>query len=115
GRGPSIGICPNRRPALYPCAEKSPEILLRFVSGRFTIAPAYRSDVPMEKMPMSSEAGSVTAWIGQLQAGDSCAAQQLWERYFRQLVELARKRFQGVLGPVADEEDVALSAFASFC
>ena len=64
---------------------------------------------------MSSEAGSVTAWIGQLQAGDSCAAQQLWERYFRQLVELARKRFQGVLGPVADEEDVALSAFASFC
>jgi len=70
---------------------------------------------PREKLPMSSEAGSVTGWIGQLQAGDPSAAQQLWERYFQQLVELARRKFRGAFGPVADEEDVALSAFASFC
>ena len=64
---------------------------------------------------MSSEAGSVTGWIGQLQAGDQVAAQELWERYFRRLVELARKRLRGAWSPVDDEEDVALSAFASFC
>ena len=42
---------------------------------------------------MSSE-GSVTRWIEALQAGDSAAAQQLWERYFRRLVDLARKKLQ---------------------
>jgi RNA polymerase sigma factor (sigma-70 family) len=63
---------------------------------------------------MSSE-GSVTHWIGQLQAGNSAAAQPLWERYFQQLVHLARKRLQGSPRRAVDEEDVALSAFDSFC
>ena len=63
---------------------------------------------------MSSE-GSVTHWIGQLQAGNSAAAQPLWERYFQRLVYLARKKLQGVPRRAADEEDVALSAFDSFC
>ncbi len=64
---------------------------------------------------MPSADGSVTRWLGQLQAGDSAAAQQLWERYFRRLVGLARKRLQGTPRRAADEEDVALSAFDSFC
>jgi DNA-directed RNA polymerase specialized sigma24 family protein len=59
--------------------------------------------------------GSVTRWIGQLQAGDPGAAQQLWERYFRRLVGLARKKLRDTPRRAADEEDVALSAFASFC
>jgi DNA-directed RNA polymerase specialized sigma24 family protein len=63
---------------------------------------------------MTSE-GSVTRWIGPLQAGNEAAAQQLWERYFRPLVALARKKLQGKRLAVADEEDVALSAFDSFC
>src|SRR3984893_18595241 len=58
--------------------------------------------------------GSVTRWIGALQAGDHAAAQQLWERYFRRLVGLARKKLQGASRRAADEEDVALSAFNSF-
>jgi DNA-directed RNA polymerase specialized sigma24 family protein len=58
---------------------------------------------------------SVTHWIGQLQAGDPVAAQHLWEGYFRRLVGLARGKLQGLPRRVADEEDVALSAFASFC
>ena len=53
---------------------------------------------------------SVTHWINQLKAGDPDAAQKLWERYFRRLVSLARKKRRA-----ADEEDVALSAFDSFC
>jgi hypothetical protein len=63
---------------------------------------------------MASE-GSVTHWIGQLQAGDPAAAQPLWERYFLKLVHLARRKLQGLPRRAADEEDVALSAFDSFC
>jgi DNA-directed RNA polymerase specialized sigma24 family protein len=58
---------------------------------------------------------SVTNWLAQLRAGDSAAAQPLWERYFRRLLALARKRLRGVRLREADEEDVVLSAFDSFC
>jgi DNA-directed RNA polymerase specialized sigma24 family protein len=60
-------------------------------------------------------AGSVTTWIGRLKAGDHAAAQRLWEGYFRRLVGMARARLQGTPRAAADEEDVALSAFDSFC
>jgi DNA-directed RNA polymerase specialized sigma24 family protein len=63
---------------------------------------------------MSSE-GSVTRWFAQLQEGDPAAAQQLWERYFQRLTGLARNKLQGAPRRAADEEDVALSAFDSFC
>jgi DNA-directed RNA polymerase specialized sigma24 family protein len=59
--------------------------------------------------------GSVTAWIEQLKAGDAAAATPLWQGYFRRLVGLARQRLGAAPRGVADEEDVALSAFASFC
>lgn len=59
--------------------------------------------------------GSVTFWLRQLREGKSMAAQQLWEGYFRRLVGLARGKLQGRTRAAADEEDVALSAFASFC
>jgi DNA-directed RNA polymerase specialized sigma24 family protein len=62
---------------------------------------------------MPSE-GSVTRWIDLLQAGDPAAAQPLWERYFHLLVELARRKL-GDKPRIADQEDVALSAFDSFC
>jgi DNA-directed RNA polymerase specialized sigma24 family protein len=58
---------------------------------------------------------SVTHWLRQLEAGDADAARPLWERYFSQLVHLARGRLRSVRSRAADEEDVALSAFASFC
>lgn len=58
---------------------------------------------------------SVTQWINQLRDGDAVAAQQLWESYFQRMVELARRRLDGVSRQMADEEDVALSAFKSFC
>jgi DNA-directed RNA polymerase specialized sigma24 family protein len=60
-------------------------------------------------------AGSVTRWIDLLKAGERTAAQPLWDRYFRQLVGLARQRLRGAPRGAADEEDVALSAFYSFC
>jgi DNA-directed RNA polymerase specialized sigma24 family protein len=58
---------------------------------------------------------SVTEWLGRLKAGDGEAAQRLWERYFTQLVRLARQRLPAARRRAADEEDVALSALHSFC
>jgi DNA-directed RNA polymerase specialized sigma24 family protein len=62
-----------------------------------------------------SSGGSVTRWLASLQAGHRDAVGQLWERYFRRLVGLARRKLNGKLLRAADEEDVALSAFESFC
>ena len=59
--------------------------------------------------------GSVTCWITQLRAGDQAAADPLWHRYFERLVALARARLLRAPRRAADEEDVALSAFHSFC
>jgi DNA-directed RNA polymerase specialized sigma24 family protein len=63
---------------------------------------------------MSSD-GSVSRWLGPLQAGDPAAIEHLWQRYFPRLAALARTRLPGVVRRVTDEEDVALSAFDSFC
>ena len=64
---------------------------------------------------MSHSDKSVTHWIGELQRGNAAAAQELWERYFQRLVRLARQQLPARLLRAADEEDVALSAFHSFC
>jgi DNA-directed RNA polymerase specialized sigma24 family protein len=59
---------------------------------------------------------SVTCWIDQLKGGDREAAQPLWERYYSRLVGEARRWLRRApAAPAADEEDVALGAFASFC
>jgi DNA-directed RNA polymerase specialized sigma24 family protein len=58
---------------------------------------------------------SVSCWIDQLKAGDAQAVQPLWERYFVRLVGFARKKLRHTSRAAADEEDVALSAFNSFC
>jgi DNA-directed RNA polymerase specialized sigma24 family protein len=62
-----------------------------------------------------SSSESITVWIRALRGGDPCAAGRLWQSYFARLVGLARKKLLGNIRAAADEEDVALSAFASFC
>jgi DNA-directed RNA polymerase specialized sigma24 family protein len=57
----------------------------------------------------------VRIWISQLKEGDPVAAQQLWDIYFGRMVKAAQLKLHGVPGRMADEEDVALSAFKSFC
>jgi DNA-directed RNA polymerase specialized sigma24 family protein len=39
----------------------------------------------------------------------------LWESYYQKLVGIARSKLRGRVRLVGDEEDVALSAFKSFC
>jgi DNA-directed RNA polymerase specialized sigma24 family protein len=58
---------------------------------------------------------TVTHWISALKQGDPSAAQGLCDAYFRRLVGLARARLRGAPRRIADEEDVALDAFDSFC
>jgi DNA-directed RNA polymerase specialized sigma24 family protein len=58
---------------------------------------------------------AVTQWIKELKRGDPDAAEKLWQRYFQQVVSLARRRLESSDRAQADEEDVALSAFKSFC
>lgn len=58
--------------------------------------------------------GSVSRWMDQVKEGDEDAAQKLWERYFEQLVGLARNQLRGLPKGMADEEDVVLKTFDSF-
>jgi DNA-directed RNA polymerase specialized sigma24 family protein len=62
-----------------------------------------------------SPGGSVARWLHALQGGDPAAAQDLWQHYFERLVRLARRKLRDAPRRAADEEDVALSAFDSFC
>ncbi len=58
---------------------------------------------------------SVTNWIEDLKAGDNEAAQKIWDRYFGRLIFVAAQRMRRAERRVADEEDVAISAFAALC
>jgi DNA-directed RNA polymerase specialized sigma24 family protein len=57
---------------------------------------------------------STTFWIDRLRGGDSRAIEELWRSYYDRVVNLARRKLAQSPRRVADEEDVALSAFHSF-
>ena len=62
----------------------------------------------------STAGRSVTLWLEQLQAGESAAAKQLWQRYVERLVRLAHRKLGDLSRRVADEDDVVNSAFHDF-
>ena len=64
---------------------------------------------------ITDDSDDVTQWLSEMAQGDSQAAERLWKRYFGRLVRLARRHLARVPRRAADEEDVALSAFNSFC
>jgi RNA polymerase sigma factor (sigma-70 family) len=63
--------------------------------------------------------GSVTRMIGQLRCDDPAvrelAARLIWERYFRDLLALARQHLDARTRRREDEEDVLQSMYKSFC
>ncbi len=65
--------------------------------------------------PALPPGGSVTLFFDQLRAGSPGAAEALWARFFPRLVALARRALAGRPQRVADADDAAQSAFASFC
>jgi DNA-directed RNA polymerase specialized sigma24 family protein len=62
-----------------------------------------------------SPSHSITRCIDLLKRGDHAGAEALWDSYMHRLVALARARLGHLPRRAADEEDVALSAFDSFC
>ena len=64
---------------------------------------------------MTMNDSSVTRWLERLGTGDNVAAAKLWNAYFDRLVHLAHGRLQAKYAKVNDAEDIALSAFHSFC
>ena len=64
---------------------------------------------------MPDDNGTVTDYLCRLKDGDRAGVRKLWESYFPRLVKLARGKLRGTPRKLADEEDVALHAFDSFC
>jgi len=58
---------------------------------------------------------SITQWLRRLESGDEQVAGLLWDAYFERLVWLVQQRTHSKANNLDDAEDVALSAFASFC
>ena len=58
---------------------------------------------------------SVSGWIAAAKGGSREAAEKLFSRYYDELVRVARRRLAGRPMPHVDGEDIALSAFKSFC
>ncbi len=63
---------------------------------------------------MSDESAN-EEWLSRIRAGDPQATQELWDRFFTQLLALARNRLTRSSRAMSDEEDVVLSAIKSFC
>ncbi|MFT7639977.1 MAG: DNA-directed RNA polymerase specialized sigma24 family protein [Pirellulaceae bacterium] len=63
---------------------------------------------------MSTE-NSITHWVQQLKDGNDAAAHPLWDRFFSRMTVIAKQGLKGQSLPMADEEDIALSAFHSLC
>lgn len=59
--------------------------------------------------------GSVTIWLDPLRQGESEAAQQLWDRYFLRLANLAQRELPRAARRLVAGEDVAASVFESLC
>jgi DNA-directed RNA polymerase specialized sigma24 family protein len=67
---------------------------------------------------MTDQTGSVSCWLDQLREDDdrvvADAARRLWERYGKRLQDITRRHLSSDVRRVADEEDIAQSAFHSF-
>lgn len=62
-----------------------------------------------------NSASALSSWYQSLREGGSRATEQLWRMYFERMVQVARKKLAGSRRVASDEEDIALSAFKSFC
>ncbi len=58
---------------------------------------------------------SLNQWYSALRDGRDSAVKRLWQLYFARMVKVARQKLSGANRVARDEEDIALSAFNSFC
>lgn len=71
-------------------------------------------DASPDGEPPDPSGDPVSAWISQLKEADPAAAEELWNRFGSQFLQLARRRLHGDRR-VRDEEDLAMSVFRSVC
>ncbi len=57
------------------------------------------------------DSDSVSKWIERTKQGDDAAAERIWQRYFRALVQHAQQHVPAHLGQMSDGEDFAVIAF----
>jgi DNA-directed RNA polymerase specialized sigma24 family protein len=63
-----------------------------------------------------SDGESITHWVSALRQQDSFAAYNLWQSFRKRLEEIARRELgRAPVSAAFDEQDVALSAFSTFC
>ncbi len=55
-----------------------------------------------------SKSTNVSHWIDLVKAGDSAAANRIWQHYFDRLVRSVRARLYGQDRAVSDEEDMEM-------
>lgn len=65
--------------------------------------------------PQALNKNDVTLWIKSVEDGDDSSANQLWNYCFPKLLSYSKTKLPDHLRRALDEEDVALSAFKSFC
>lgn len=65
--------------------------------------------------PSAITESSLLSWYQSLREGGSQATEKLWRLYFARMVQVAKRKLAGANRAVHDEEDIALSAFKSFC
>jgi len=61
------------------------------------------------------EDNSLYGWHQSLRDGSNRATERLWRMYFERMVRVARNKLGSTRRVAADEEDIAISAFKSFC
>lgn len=87
----------------------------------FTMEPLLKTlndkpDAPMTTGPTEDHSsGDVSLWVAAIQRGEREAVEKLWEYCFPSLLRYSRSKLPAHLRRVLDEEDVAISAFKSFC
>ncbi len=127
-RGDAVTWTPARgRPGASPARKKRGEvseiglaaavIIEKRLDARGLRAPDDTIDMTdnsREAIPMAGD-NSVTIWLDGVKAGDDQAIRKVWDLYFQRLVRVAAKKLPSHARRDVDEEDVALSAFRTFC
>lgn len=67
------------------------------------------------KDPISDAESRLVNWYASLDSVENQAAERLWSLYFARMVGVARSKLSNFKRATLDEEEIALSAFKSFC
>lgn len=96
---------------IVPSIKVSEGLKLEFTEGGPVLL--FSTTETISEPPPSSADGDVTVWLGQIADGSDQAAANIYEHYFEQISNLARRRISPAYRRVADEEDVAQSVMHS--